>query len=242
VSRITRRRRPRGSGAGTRAPAGPSTAPPCATPLDEETLVAAALRAEEPLHARECPHCAARLRAAAAVLHSDGVESAASRAARRAVLEPLLEAAIDAEQRPARVHVTLAGENHEMAFRGEGLEFRFRDPAAPALRRDGSASAPLTFRRRFGPVEVRFQLLPEGPGFRLVVETEGALPERAEIALRRDGREIASERVREVPTHFPRLLPGRYELVVRRGGVTLARADIEVEAAAGGPARGQGTT
>lgn len=233
MSRVGRRRRPRRPGAGERA-SGAQPPPACAAPLGEEALVAAALRGEEPLHARDCPHCAARLRAAAAVLRADHIEPAATGDARRAALRPVLDAALEADQRPARVHVTLAASAHEMALRGEGLELRYRDPAAPVLRRDGTASAPLTFRRRFGDIELRFQILAEGAGFRLVVEAGGALPARVEVALLRDGRELASERIRALPTHFARLLPGRYELQLRRGAVALARAEVEVETAPNG--------
>jgi hypothetical protein len=226
--------------------------------LDEDAIIAVCrggLGAGPPEHhLQECPECRQRAALACQLLGVDGLDQRGRSQAQADWLLARLEAALQAERRPASLRVRLDRSGGVVA-RAHRLEVLHKSGPALALRRpEDRPTAPTThFRRRFGSWDVSLEIGCEDPRFarggdptrfellvRAAAAADGAdggrprgrqeaLLRRPVLALLEGDRELAVEPALAGRVCFRNLLPGRYVLELREGRLAAGRVVIELE-------------
>lgn len=188
-------------------------------------------------HLSDCRLCQMRLALAAELLPIDAIDHAARSIGRIHRLSPLIASALSADQSPARLRVTL-GEDSSVRLCGHGVEMRIRDQPRAALRRSGDDSGwpgvhPISFRRRFGALDVLLQLVPteaEAPGdFDLHLELAGRTWGRCSAHLYQSARLLLARPLRGGRCAFSDVGAGAYELTVEERRITVGRFLLDVE-------------
>ncbi len=216
--------------------------------LDEDEIVRLGSQPEDSAawssassHLNTCRLCRAKVRVAQRLLRSDGISPIAASSDRASRLLPIIQSAVSAESAPARLEVVL-GTNSSLRVRGHDIEMRYTREARRAVRRTGDAQTgqPVSFRRSFGPVDVRLELSREAgsspPAFTLTVFVNPSDNERLSAELVLGDRTIASYPLKGGQTRFSDLQLGAYGLQINDRQVCVGKIQLGVSADEGAPA------
>jgi plasmid stability protein len=201
--------------------------------LDEEEIIAA-VQGARPAHLADCDLCASRVQLAGELAGIGAIDSAERSLERSERLRQMLEAAVAAESAPARLRLAFEPDGG-VSVRGHDIEIRYRNRAAATLRRSQPAptNQPVTFRRRFGNVEVQLHLHRPAPDmddrFNLIVMVSGYQTSKPSAFLTQNGRELAVQPLRAGRTTFKDLSPGGYVLNIQDRHIAIGRIHLDVD-------------
>lgn len=215
--------------------------------LDEDEIIQLSSRPESGArssgaseHLDSCGLCRAKVHVAQRLLRSDGISPISVSSARADRLLPLIQSAVSAESEPARLEVVL-GKNASLRVRGHDIEMRYSRENRQAVRRgaDVQTVQPISFRRSFGPVDVRLELSREPgsspPAFTLTVFVTPSADERLSAELLLGDRTIASYPLRGGQTRFSDLQLGAYGLQINDRQVCVGKVQLGVSSDEGAP-------
>lgn len=203
--------------------------------LSEEDLIAehSALTPQERLHVANCGLCRSRQSLARDLQHLDAIGAPGEATQRKRHLLPIIESAVAAERSPSRLQVAM-GRHSSLRVRGHDIEMRYRKQAATSVRYSGEGRRhhPISFRRRFGDLEVLLQLsradAHPASHFNLTVQLPEVRNEKTAVSLCEKGRTIAMQPLRTGHSTFKDLPTGRYLLHIDEQNVRVGQFLLEV--------------
>ena len=203
--------------------------------VSEESLLTegSALTPREQQHVAHCGLCQSRRSLARDLMQLDAIGGPGDAGERTRQLVPTIESAVAAERSPSRLQVTM-GRHSSLRVRGHDVEMRYRRQAATALRYSGEERKhhPISFRRRFGDLEVLLELTRDHDHpvsrFNLAVQLPEVRVDKTSVALCEKGRTIAVQPLRTGHSTFRSLPAGRYLLQIDEQNVRVSQFFLEV--------------
>lgn len=168
-------------------------------------------------HYSSCRLCQKRRDLAQQLLKLDGIDSESSSRTRRKRQLARIDAALDAELEPGRLTIRIDPKGRLHA-NPDGMEIVVEPPAQMATRHAPSSTAPLQFKRQFGPYDVGLSLVrlqrTDASCFDLIIHLAGTELKRPSATLLKEGRERAIQPVPSGTTTFADLEPGEFTIVI----------------------------
>lgn len=168
-------------------------------------------------HFSSCQLCKKRRQLAKQLLKLDGIDSESRSQARQNRQLKRIDAALDAELEPGRLTIRIDQKGRVRA-NPDGLEIVVEPLAQMATRQTPASTAPLQFKRQFGPYDVGLSLVrlrrPDSSCFDLIIHLAGTELHRPSAMLLKEGRERAIQPVPSGTTTFADLEPGEFTIVI----------------------------